>query len=58
MWKALWRMMPKQNPRPSAGVLDSQTVKPPPSPGGGGCDVARKMEGRERHAVVDTGGGS
>ena len=41
---------------PSAGVLDSQTVKAPAAPGGGGYDAAKRLKGRKRHVVVDTDG--
>lgn len=41
---------------PSAGVLDSQTVKAPVAPQGGGYDAAKKLKGRKRHIVVDTDG--
>ena len=41
---------------PSAGVIDSQSVKAPAAPGGGGYDAAKKVKGRERHVVVDTDG--
>ena len=41
---------------PSAGVIDSQTVKAPSAPGGGGYDAAKKMKGRKRHIAVDTDG--
>jgi putative transposase len=41
---------------PSAGVLDSQTVKPPHAPGGGGFDAAKRLKGRKRHIAVDTDG--
>jgi hypothetical protein len=41
---------------PSAGVLDSQTVKAPAAPKGGGYDAAKKLKGRKRHIVVDTDG--
>jgi transposase len=41
---------------PSAGVIDSQTVKAPAAPGGGGYDAAKKTKGRKRHIAVDTDG--
>ncbi|MCG7360567.1 IS5 family transposase [Roseomonas sp. ACRSG] len=41
---------------PSAGVLDSQTVKSPHAPSGGGFDAAKRLKGRKRHIVVDTDG--
>jgi putative transposase len=41
---------------PTAGVMDSQTLKAPHAPGGGGYDAAKKMKGRKRHVAVDTDG--
>ena len=41
---------------PSAGVVDSQTVKAPHAPEGGGYDAAKKLKGRKRHVAVDTDG--
>jgi putative transposase len=41
---------------PSAGVVDSQTVKAPRAAGGGGYDAAKKVRGRKRHVAVDTDG--
>lgn len=41
---------------PTAGVVDSQTVKAPHAPGGGGCDAGKKIKGRKRHVAVDTDG--
>lgn len=42
--------------QPTAGVLDSQTVKAPHAPGGGGYDAAKRTKGRKRHVAVDTDG--
>jgi transposase len=44
-----------RDPSPSAGVLDSQTVKAPAAPGGG-YDAAKRLKGRKRHVAVDTDG--
>ena len=41
---------------PSGGVLDSQTVKAPHAPDGGGYDAAKRIKGRKRHVAVDTDG--
>jgi transposase len=41
---------------PSAGVIDSQTVKAPGAASGGGYDAAKKTKGRKRHIAVDTDG--
>jgi transposase len=41
---------------PTAGVIDSQTVKAPSAPDGGGYDAAKTIKGRERHIAVDTDG--
>lgn len=41
---------------PSAGIIDSQSVKAPAAHGGGGYDAAKKVTGRKRHIAVDTDG--
>src|SRR5256885_7492342 len=39
---------------PTAGALDSQSVKTTPLPGERGYDAGKKVNGRKRHILVDT----
>ena len=60
-WEALnarLRAFVRQNEgkrsRPTAAVLDSQTVKSDPHGGGVGYDAGKRIKGRKRHLLVDT----
>lgn len=45
-----------RNEQPSAGIVDSQSVKTTESGGNRGYDAAKKVNGRKRHILVDTMG--
>jgi putative transposase len=50
------RLRQGRTPQPSGAILDSQSVKTTGERGCRGYDGAKKLSGRKRHLLVDTGG--
>lgn len=54
--RALVREQEGRRCRPTACILDSQSVKSDPHGGCVGCDAGNRIKGRKRHLLVDTMG--
>jgi transposase len=52
--RSMWRARVEREPAPTAGVIDSQSVKTSPQGGPKGFDAGKKVKGRKRHLLVDT----
>ena len=50
----LARQAAGREPQPTAGIVDSQSVKTTESGGPRGYDAGKKLNGRKRHILVDT----